>query len=311
MLRAGRLPAGGQEQRPLGQEVVLHVRLEVEMVLGQVREHGRGEGDRLGAPERQRVRGDLHRARPVAPVEHRPQIGLQVDRLGRRALDRPLAARDHRLDGADQPAAAAGARRRAFEQRAQEIGDRGLAVGAGDTHHAQLAGGVTVEGRRQRRHRRAHRWHEDLGHAEPERALDDQRAGARRHGLGRELVPVALKAAHAEEELAALHSAAVVGETREPGRRRARWDARGVQLRSVEQLLKRHPGAARHRRESSFRPRRSRSPSPVRRSCTAARSSLSGRTRALRPSLRRSSRCGVRRPRRRTGAWDPTPVQSR
>ena len=49
---------------------------------------------------RERVRGDLHRACAVAAVEHRAQIRLQVDRLGGRALDRPLAPADHRLDGA-------------------------------------------------------------------------------------------------------------------------------------------------------------------------------------------------------------------
>ena len=46
----------------------------------------------VGAPQRERVRGDLHRAGAVAAVEHRAEVSLQVDRLGRRARHRPLAA---------------------------------------------------------------------------------------------------------------------------------------------------------------------------------------------------------------------------
>ena len=47
----------------------------------------------VGAPQLERVRGDLHRAGALAAVEHRAEVGLQVDRLGRGALDGPLDAR--------------------------------------------------------------------------------------------------------------------------------------------------------------------------------------------------------------------------
>ena len=74
------------------------------MVLGQVGEHRRGELDRVGASQLQRVRGDLHRTGAVAPVEHRPQVRLQVDRLGGGPQHLPLTAGDHRLHRAEQPA---------------------------------------------------------------------------------------------------------------------------------------------------------------------------------------------------------------
>ena len=76
------------------------------------------EVHRVRAPERQRVGGDLHRAGPVTAVEHRAEVGLQVDRLGRGAGDRPLAPADHRLDGAQQAALLADR----LQQRAHQVG---------------------------------------------------------------------------------------------------------------------------------------------------------------------------------------------
>ena len=47
----------------------------------------------VGAPQLERVRGDLHRAGGVAGVEHLAERALEVDRLGRGALDRARLAR--------------------------------------------------------------------------------------------------------------------------------------------------------------------------------------------------------------------------
>ncbi len=58
------------------------------MVLGEVREDGGGEADGIGAPKGERVRGDLHRTESLTPVEHRTEVGLQVDRLRGRASRR-------------------------------------------------------------------------------------------------------------------------------------------------------------------------------------------------------------------------------
>ena len=59
---------------------------------------------------------------------------------------------------------------------------------------------------------RAHVVDEDLRDAQPERPLHDQRDGAARDRLGREVVPVAGEARDAEEERARRHGAGVVGE---------------------------------------------------------------------------------------------------
>src|SRR3954449_11614026 len=60
----------GLEQPALGEEVVLHRRMEVEVVLREVREDRARPVDRIGAAERERVRGDLHHNRLVAGVAH-------------------------------------------------------------------------------------------------------------------------------------------------------------------------------------------------------------------------------------------------
>ena len=199
------------EQAPLGEEVVLHRVVEVEVVLREVREDGHREVRRLGAAELERVRGDLDRASAVAAVEHLREHGLQIDRLGRRAGHLPLLPTDNRGDRAEQPALLA----RRLQQRAHEIGRRGLAVRARHADDAQPGSRIAVEARRDRRHRGTGRGDEHFRHAKREPALDDQRHSARVHGLLRELVPVALEAADAEEQLAAAHGAAVIGQARD------------------------------------------------------------------------------------------------
>src|SRR4051812_4791618 len=96
------------EQPPLGLEVVLHRGMEVQVVLVEVGEHRGGDPDRVRPPQLERVRGDLHRARDIAGVEHRAERPLQVDRLRRRARRLVLDAADDGLHGAQEPTGAAG-----------------------------------------------------------------------------------------------------------------------------------------------------------------------------------------------------------
>ena len=124
--------AGVFEQAPLGLEVVLHVLVEVEVVLGEVGEDPACEHDPLCPPERERVGGHLHDAGLVAGVEHAPERALEVDRLGRGALDGLLAPADHRGDRAKL----AGWHVRGLEDRPRQEGGRRLPVRAGDAHHA-------------------------------------------------------------------------------------------------------------------------------------------------------------------------------
>ena len=99
--RRRRVPC--DEEAPLRLEVRLHVAVEVEVVLAEVREDEDGEANAVEPVELRRVRRRLHRARAVAGVEHLAERALQVDRLRRRAHDTAPLAADTRLHGAEQP----------------------------------------------------------------------------------------------------------------------------------------------------------------------------------------------------------------
>ena len=95
-----------------------------------------------------------------------------------------------------------GERPAAVEDGAQEKGRRRLAVRsrhAGDLERARRLAEEDVGGDR---HRRAGVLDDELRHLELERALDDERDGTGRHGLGGEVVPVGPRAGHAEEHRA-------------------------------------------------------------------------------------------------------------
>ena len=119
-----------------------------------------------------------------------------------------LLASDHGLDGAEQPALHA----TGLQQLAHEVGAGRLAVGAGHADDPQLGRRLTVEARRQRRHRGPHRRDAQLGHAEAQRALDDERRRAVPDGGRREMVAVGAEAGHAEEQRPGAHRTAVVGQ---------------------------------------------------------------------------------------------------
>ena len=181
------------------------------MVLREVGEHRGRDVDARGALELQRVRGDLHRARDVARVEHLAEEPLQIERLGRRPGQRRFLAAHHGLDRAEQP----GSQSRALQQRAGEERRRGLAVGPGDARDPQRGGRVAVEARRGERHRGPHVRHDDLGHAEPQRALDDQGDSPARDRVGGEVMPVAGEPGHAEEQGAFSDEPVVEGQARD------------------------------------------------------------------------------------------------
>jgi hypothetical protein len=200
----------GDEQPPLGLKVVLHVSVEVEVVLGQVRKRRHREPDSIAAPQRERVRGDLHRAGPVAAVDHAAEGGLDVDRLRGRALDLLLDPADHPLHGAEQ----AGLDSRGLEQVANQECRGGLPVRARDSDHLQLRGGVATEAHRGVGHRRTRVGNDGLGHGhlELQHSLDHQRRGAGLDRERREGVSVGRLAGHAEEQRPWTDSATVVGE---------------------------------------------------------------------------------------------------
>ncbi len=72
------------EQPALGREVLLHVTVKIEMVAREVGENRRGEAEVRDAMQRERVRGDLDRARRAPAVDHLPKEPLDFCRLRRR-----------------------------------------------------------------------------------------------------------------------------------------------------------------------------------------------------------------------------------
>jgi hypothetical protein len=198
----------GREQHPLGLEIGLHVGVEVEVVLGQVGEHADGEPDSGGALEGERVRGDLHRAGQIPCVEHAPKGGLEVDRLRGRALDLLLPPPDHPLHRSQQP--------RLDPLRLEHVPDqergRGLPVGAGDAGHPQGRRRVAPEASRDRRHRRPGVGENRLRDANVEGPLDDQCGGPACHRRLGEVVAIRVLPPNAEEQVARLDPATVVGE---------------------------------------------------------------------------------------------------
>src|SRR5699024_10292329 len=72
----------GRQHRPLGPVVVLHVAVEVEVVLAEVREAGDVDHDTVGPVQHQGMGGDLHRGGMHAVLDHAGQDAVQLGSLG-------------------------------------------------------------------------------------------------------------------------------------------------------------------------------------------------------------------------------------
>ena len=168
------------------------------------------EADRVAAVQRQRVRGDLHRAGPVAALEHPPEGRLQVDRLRRGPLDLLLHPADHLLHRPQQPALDP----RRLEDLPDQEGSGRLPVRPGDPRPPSAPqSGRPRTAPPTAPSPPARRRTTTCGTAKLQLPLDDQ---ADRPGLNRrggELVPIDLLPGHAEEQRPGLDLAAVVGQS--------------------------------------------------------------------------------------------------
>ena len=201
-------PLGLGEECRLRLVVGLHRPVEVEVVLGQVREHEHRERRPLETALRARLRGRLEHAGAVAGVGHLAQEPLEVDRLGRVQPGRPLLAADAPLDVREQARRPSGR----LEDRLEQERRRRLPVRAGDAGDLELAGRVAEEETSRDRHRRANVGHDELGQLDVERVVDDERGRPERRRRRGEGVAVRVPPAHAEEERARADGACVVGE---------------------------------------------------------------------------------------------------
>ena len=166
----------------------------------------------VGAALLQGVAGDLHHGAPGPAPQHRGQQPVDGLRLGRGVprLALQLLRAEHHAGRADHAHGAAPGPCDGLDQE----GGRGLAVGAGDAHHLQCAGGGTVEAVRQSaqgvpgigHHHGAHA----LGHRAGPLAHDGDRPAP--DSVGDELVRIHPRTGDADEHVARLHRARVRGD---------------------------------------------------------------------------------------------------
>ena len=183
------------------------------MVARQVAEDDGVELDARCPVLREGVRADLEGARLVPGGAHLGEHALQVERLGRRELDRMIHSPDAIDDGAEKP--------RRPPRRAEEAGDevsRGrLAVGAGDADDAEVTRRIAVPARRHERHGAARGGDDDLRRGDAGVALADERRGAGLDGGIGELVAVERESGDAKEKRAVGDVTRVVGEAPDLG----------------------------------------------------------------------------------------------
>ncbi len=200
----------GREELGLGLEVLLHGAVVIEMVVAQIGEDRHVKVDRVDPRLHERVARDFHRDRvtksvPLLTVADARQHALDLGGLGRGP-------------GAGQGAHDVGRTAGRAEEIAEQLGDRRLAVGAGDADHQEVARRKTVEGRGQLRHHRTHRAGSDprLGDVTVQQLGDEVLAQhADRTALDRLAcvnVPVAHEARHTAKEVTRYDSATVVGD---------------------------------------------------------------------------------------------------
>ena len=125
------------EEDGLGREVLIHGTVQVQVVLGEVREAGNIEDDAVNAPVREGVGRNLHgrRVQSLFPHQGQQTMHLRRFRCGEGAGDGHAAGKD--LDRSDEPGALA----QGGQDRIDEVRGGGLAVGA---RHAVQGGRTAV-----------------------------------------------------------------------------------------------------------------------------------------------------------------------
>ena len=138
------------EELRLREHVVLHRLVIVEMILREVREHGRIELDARDALLVQRMTGDFHDHVVHTLFAHHSQRLLQLDHIRRRVVDGVDLILDHDLNCADETHFIA----RMAQNTARDVARRRLAVRARDADDAHGLTWIIVEIRHDRIERR-------------------------------------------------------------------------------------------------------------------------------------------------------------
>ncbi|UWN48962.1 hypothetical protein ASALC70_01153 [Alcanivorax sp. ALC70] len=203
------------EQGHLGQQVAVHVAVVIQMVAAQIAEHRRPHRGIAQTVLVQGVGRDLHGHGVGASVTQVAQAALQGDRVRRGVAGGDLGALETQPQGTHQPAVVT----QGVQGVTQEPGDAGLAVGAGHADHFQLPAGLAMETGRQLAHPTPQFRHRDARHRglvadREDIALFQHHGGAGADRRVDETAAVHLMARHRQEQIAALHGAAVEAQGR-------------------------------------------------------------------------------------------------
>src|SRR4029077_4235488 len=127
-------------------EIFLHRSMIVEMVAGEVGEHGDIELEAVNPPLVETVRRSLHRDRSYSPIGQLAQDPLQLHWARSREA---ASTRQYFSFTADEYPKRSDRRARSIalvEEVAHDRSRRRLSVGAGDAEQSQVAGWISVRG---------------------------------------------------------------------------------------------------------------------------------------------------------------------
>ena len=153
--------------------------------------------------------GNLHDHGVHAFVDHRTQVALQIDGVGRGVVGGDALLADHVAGGTDQ----AHLHARRLQDGLDHVGGGGLALGAGHADKAHLVRRMAVERRRHAGHRSTDAGHLHLGDVHVHKVIHHQRHAAVGDRLWRVVVGVKARTGDAEEQ-AVLNLLTAVGAQR-------------------------------------------------------------------------------------------------
>ena len=239
--------APGGEQGRLGREVGRDVAVEVQVIGTEVGEGGDLEDESVHPAQGEGVGRHLHHDRVGAPFGHHGEQGVELGRL--RRGDRGASTLQTTIvelvaDGADQTDVLAGGPK----HRLQQVGRRGLAVGAGDAVQPQASAGMVVDPVGQGGDQLARAGYDHDGHGARDRSgghcsglagrVGEDRASAAGDSVGGEVGAVHSRPRSSHIQVAFLHQPGVgchaedseVGRPRGPPALRRRQADRGEQI---------------------------------------------------------------------------------
>ena len=233
-LRTARRRPQPVEQRQLRVPVRLPGPVELEVLVGEVREDRHVVGDARHPIERETVRCRLHDRHVVAGVDHRAQRRLQLRRFRGRGVRLVILgpATDPGRDRADHPGTSPGR----LQGRDREVGRGRLAIGAGDPDDGEVMRRIAEPPRGRTGEGRPRRVDDELRDGQlGEWPLDDEGGRTLADRGGGEVVSVGVLAWHGHEQRARDHRPRIAGHARDAhvgqrgAARGAAVDARPVQ----------------------------------------------------------------------------------